>query len=303
MTIRENPRQAMKAKVAVVPTSLETERDKDKPDNDFEARLDEWLTSSCSATPLQAAMRYAALAPGKRTRPKLVIEIAGHNETAVDIACAVEMIHAASLILDDLPCMDDAQLRRGRATTHLVFGQSVAILAAVSLISLAFEVLARLPVPSAQSSVLIQELSSAIGADGMAAGQVLDLDHSATSLVSAEVVNALKTGALFVAAVNMSAEVADLGRRERECLADFAVHLGLAFQIYDDIKDATSTESETGKTVGADKDKSNVVNRVGVRRSWTHLMNRLARAEKCFASAGFDASKLRSIFSPVYDAA
>lgn len=302
MTLRENPHDTMNAAVAVVPSSTATSASLTDPLGQFEQRLESWLGSSGDATALHAAMRYAALAPGKRTRPALVIEIAGHDPNALDIACAIEMIHAASLILDDLPCMDDAGLRRGQATTHIVFGQPAAILAAVSLIALAFRVIGALPVSQQQSSALVQDLAAAIGTDGMAAGQILDLEADAQSLVSAEIVNAMKTGALFVAAVNMSAEVANLSRAQKDSLTQFAVHLGLAFQLYDDIKDATLDENTAGKTVRADKDKPTVVNQLGARKSWSHLLNRIVRAEKCFAAAGFDASRLRKIFAPVYDA-
>ena len=300
MTIFENPQKAVSKSVLIASRSAHSGEGTDMPCGTIEAQLDKWLGSTCSGPPLRAAMRYAALAPGKRTRPKLILEIAGHNDIALDIACSIEMVHTASLILDDLPCMDDAELRRGQTATHLVFGQPTAILAAVSLIALAFQVLARLPVSQAQSAVLTRELSYAIGADGMSAGQALDLQESANSLVSAEVVNAMKTGSLFVAAVNMSAEVTSLGRPERRCLTDFATHLGVAFQIYDDIKDATLTEVETGKTVGADRGKPNVVNQVGLKKSWSQLLNCMRRAEKSFSSAGFDASSLRTIFAPVY---
>lgn len=302
MTTFENVQRAKTSATAIVRMPVSTDTAQIDFMRGFEQRLDTLLDTVCAATPLHAAMRYAALAPGKRTRPKLVLEIAGGTDAARDVACAIEMIHAASLILDDLPCMDDAQLRRGQATTHVVFGQPVAILAAVSLITHAFDVLAKLNIPQTQLSVLVRELSQAVGANGMSAGQVLDLDAQAKTLVSVESVNAMKTGALFVAAINMSAEIAQLGRREKAYLADSAAHLGLAFQLYDDIKDVLATEEEAGKPVGADKDKTNIVNQVGVDESWPHLLNRLVRAEKCFSLAGFDPARLRAVFAPLYDA-
>ncbi len=302
MTTFENVQRAKINATAVVPGPISNAVAPIDFMRSFEQRLEQLLSTVCAATPLQAAMRYAALAPGKRTRPKLVLEIAGRSEVALDVACAIEMIHAASLILDDLPCMDDAQLRRGQATTHVVFGQPVAILAAVSLITQAFDVLAKLNIPQQQLSVLVRELSYAVGANGMSAGQVLDLDAEAKTLVSAESVNAMKTGALFVAAINMSAEIAQLGQREKAYLADSATHLGLAFQLYDDIKDVIETEEQAGKPVGADKDKANIVNQIGVDETWPHLLNRLVRAEKCFRLAGFDPARLRAVFAPLYDA-
>jgi hypothetical protein len=164
---------------------------------------------------LVSAMRYALLAPGKRLRPLLTLaaarELGGEPADALDAGCALEMLHAASLVLDDLPCMDDAGLRRGRATTHVAFGEDVAILASIGLLGRAFAVVAaQRALPATVRGAVSAALAESIGADGLAAGQVEDLRGAAAraSAADAQRCNLRKTGALFVAAVEIGAAVA-----------------------------------------------------------------------------------------------
>ena len=197
---------------------------------------------------LHEAQRHALLSPGKRFRPLLCVFVAkgaGLNSSdslnaAIDLGCACEMVHAASLILDDLPCMDDADLRRNQPTTHKAFDESTAILSATALLNRAFGVVARLGKISAEQRVeIIDLLSYAVGSKGLIAGQMADLsntDHTA-SIAEIERLNTLKTGALFDFSVEAAAILADVTAAKRAALKDFSHHLGLAFQLMDDVKD------------------------------------------------------------------
>ena len=211
---------------------------------------------------LHAAERYSVLAPGKRVRPALVYataETLGVPLERVDgAACAVELIHAYSLVHDDLPAMDDDDLRRGRLTCHRAFDEATAILAGDALQALAFGVLAHHPQgpePSVRVQ-LIATLADASGTDGMAGGQALDLAAEGRNLGLAELerIHGLKTGALIRASVRMAALCAPgLDAAGREALDQFAAAIGLAFQIQDDILDVEGDPSLIGKAVGSDQ--------------------------------------------------
>ena len=211
---------------------------------------------------LHSAQRYSVLAPGKRVRPALVYataETLGVPLERVDgAACAVELIHAYSLVHDDLPAMDDDDLRRGRPTCHRAFDEATAILAGDSLQALAFSVLAHHPhgPEPAVRMQLVATLADASGAAGMAGGQALDLAAEGRNLGLAdlELIHALKTGALIRASVRMAALCAPgLDDAGREALERFAGAIGLAFQVQDDILDVEGDESLTGKPVGSDE--------------------------------------------------
>jgi farnesyl diphosphate synthase len=212
---------------------------------------------------LHAAQRYSVLGPGKRIRPALVYataETLGVPLERVDApACAVELIHAYSLVHDDLPAMDDDDLRRGRATCHRAFDEATAILAGDSMQVLAFSVLARHPGAPADASArvqLIATLADASGTAGMAGGQALDLEAEGRNLDLAELeqIHALKTGALIRASVRMAAICApDLDATGREALERFSAAIGLAFQVQDDILDVEGDVALTGKPVGSDQ--------------------------------------------------
>lgn len=208
------------------------------------------------------AIGYSLLGGGKRLRPVLAVVTARSFgvdiASALDPACAVEMVHTASLILDDLPCMDDAAVRRGRPANHRVFGDDVASLAAVTLISEAFAVTARSGAPPDVSARLVALLADAIGLDGLAGGQASDLagaarDHDRAGL---ERMEAQKTGTLFVASVQIGARLARADEAEVEALCHYARHTGLAFQIFDDLLDRCADGAAVGKDVEQDVDKS-----------------------------------------------
>jgi len=228
-----------------------------------ERELDAWLPPP-TAVPerLHAAQRYGVFGPGKRIRPALVYataETLGVPLERVDAAaCAVELIHAYSLVHDDLPAMDDDDLRRGRPTCHRAFDEATAVLAGDSLQVLAFSILARHPGAPADGSVrvqLIATLADASGTGGMAGGQALDLaaEGRKLSLADLEQIHALKTGALIRASVVMAAQCATrLEAAGRAALERFGTAVGLAFQVQDDILDVDGDEALTGKRVGSD---------------------------------------------------
>jgi len=245
------------------------------PDPGLAARLEAWrvrvereldqLLPLASALPerLHAAQRYSALGPGKRIRPALVYataETLGVALPRVDgAACAVELIHAYSLVHDDLPAMDDDDLRRGRPTCHRAFDEATAILAGDSLQVLAFSLLATHPGLADEAATrvrLIDLLAGASGTGGMAGGQALDLAAAGRTLSLAEVeqVHALKTGALIRACIQMAASCApSLSVVERVSLGHIGEQVGLAFQIQDDILDVEGDAAVLGKATGSDR--------------------------------------------------
>lgn len=223
---------------------------------------------------MHRALRYAALGSGKRVRPVLTLAVAelvgDAGDEAVDLACAVELVHAASLVLDDLPSMDDAELRRGRPTTHRAFGEDVAILAAFALLTRAFELVAdagqRLALKRYSSEDMVHHLAEAVGTRGLVGGQALDLasDPATVDLERLEYIHSHKTGALFLAAAELGAMAADARRKELEAVGRYAKNLGLAFQIEDDLLDALASREETGKDVRQDAGKVTFVKLLGV---------------------------------------
>lgn len=221
---------------------------------------------------LHQAMRYAALGGGKRMRPMLVYA-AGHlfaaDEARLDAAAvAVELIHAYSLVHDDLPAMDDDELRRGRPTTHVAFDEATSILAGDALQTRAFEVLAGAPLPPALALACVQTLAGASGAAGMCGGQALDIAATGQQQPLADLkrMHALKTGALIRAAVRMGAICGEAGSSELAQLDAFADTLGLAFQVRDDILDIEASSEQLGKTAGKDQaqDKSTFPSLLGL---------------------------------------
>jgi len=221
-----------------------------------EGVLERLLAPAAGARELHEAMRYAVLGGGKRVRALLAYasgELCDAEPDAVDaVAASVELIHAYSLVHDDLPCMDDDVLRRGNPTCHVAFGEATALLAGDALQSLAFEALARGARASVAQAAL---LAHAAGASGMAGGQAIDLASAGKRLDLAELeqMHALKTGALIRAAVHLGAECGRaLTRGETGALEHYAVATGLAFQVIDDILDVEGTTQSLGKTAGKD---------------------------------------------------
>jgi farnesyl diphosphate synthase len=229
-----------------------------------EQELERWLPPECAVPQrLHAAQRYSVLGAGKRIRPALAYataETLGLPLGTVDAAaCAVELIHAYSLVHDDLPAMDDDDLRRGRPTCHKAYDEATAILAGDSLQVLAFKLLAGHPGLPADDGVrvrLIETLADASGTAGMAGGQALDLAAAGRVLTLSEIeqVHALKTGALIRAAILMAAHCSpDLDRPGLESLGEFGAQVGLAFQIQDDILDIEGDAALLGKPLGSDE--------------------------------------------------
>ncbi|HEX7182797.1 MAG TPA: polyprenyl synthetase family protein [Thermoanaerobaculia bacterium] len=241
----------------------------------MDRRLPELLPSPGERPePVRRAMEYALTGPGKRVRPVLTLMVAElfgqRSGTVLDLACAVEMVHACSLVLDDLPSMDDASLRRGRPTAHRMFGESVALLAALALLNRAYALVAasanRLSLRRYTPEDMVHHLAAAIGSDGLIGGQALDLlsGPGEMDLELLEYIHSHKTGALFMAAAELGAMAADARRKDLEAVSRFAKNLGLAFQISDDLLDVLGTPEETGKDIAKDTGKVTFVKLLGV---------------------------------------
>ncbi len=230
-----------------------------------DAALDRVLPpESAPPVTIHRAMRYSVLAPGKRLRPILVLAgaeaVGGRADTVLDTACALELIHAYSLIHDDLPAMDDDDYRRGRLTNHKVFGEAMAILAGDALLTLAFRLIAtnaaRVATPAIVGTV-IAEVADAAGTDGMVGGQVVDIESEGQA-ISAEMLDYIhlhKTAALIRAALRVGAQLAGAGAEQVEAISRAGQALGLAFQIVDDILDVEGNLAELGKSAGSDERK------------------------------------------------
>ena len=207
---------------------------------------------------LREAIRYSLLAPCKRLRPTLVLFAAeacgGTWEAAIPAACAVEMVHTYSLIHDDLPAMDDDDLRRGRPTCHKAFGEAVAILAGDALLALAFEVLAKDVQPPEVAARCCAALAEAAGATALVGGQADDLavEFSAGDLAALEAMHRRKTGAMFLVSLRLGGYVAGADERSASCPGEIRPSIGLAFQIADDLLDVRGDEAAMGKRVGKD---------------------------------------------------
>lgn len=211
---------------------------------------------------IHAAMRHSLFAGGKRVRPILAIaaaETCGRPESVLGAACALECVHTYSLIHDDLPALDDDDLRRGKPTCHKVYGEAVAVLAGDALLTLAFEILAALELPAEVRVSLIADLSAAAGTrDGMIGGQVVDLESEGQppSAEQVEYIHRAKTAALIRTAVRFGALCAGADARQLSALSRFGSRIGLAFQIVDDVLDVVSSSEELGKTAGKDLSQS-----------------------------------------------
>lgn len=228
-----------------------------------EERLENLLPSADAAPQLlHQAMRHSALAPGKRLRPLLCLAsaeaVGGRAESALDAACALEFVHCFSLIHDDLPAIDDDDLRRGRPTCHKVFGEAVAILAGDALFALAFTAIAESGEPAEAVAEGARLLASASGTPGLVAGEVLDIlsEGEAPSLELVERIHDWKTGSLIAASCAMGGAFGGADRSARERLYEAGAFIGRAFQIQDDILNETSTAEELGKAVGSDRERS-----------------------------------------------
>lgn len=209
---------------------------------------------------LQEAMRYSLLAGGKRVRPVLTLAfcdmLGGDWRIALPFACALEMVHTYSLIHDDLPCMDNDDLRRGKPTCHKVYGETLAVLAGDALQPDAFALIAGANGMTAEQRIdAVAALASACGGDGMVAGQVLDLDGSCSSECEVNLLHSLKTGKLLCAAAELGCIAANADSVVRSKALAFGKHIGLAFQVRDDMLDVIGDQDEFGKPIGSDRDE------------------------------------------------
>lgn len=278
--------------------------------DEIEARLAQLLPAPGNERDLVAlAMRDSALAPGKRMRPMLLVLAARGlgcpGEQAVELGCAVEMVHAASLVLDDMPCMDNAQLRRGQPTTHLSYGEDVAILAAIALLSRAFGVVAGASgLPAGTRTQLVATLANAVGMQGLVRGQFEDLREGAAprSAEQIAVTNDLKTGVLFGATLQMAALLGNADENTTQALQGFALELGQAFQLYDDLQDNCA---DNAKDTGKDAGKSTLVALLGearVReRLHSHMERAMAYLQQVFGAEQAISSYVAGIYRRVLD--
>ncbi len=275
---------------------------------EVEGRLREHLDRLATETParLLDAMRWAALGGGKRFRPALVIESAvlfgAPAEAALDTAAAVEFVHCYSLVHDDLPSMDNDELRRGRATVHKAFDEWTAVLAGDALQTLAFDVLSR---PEAHPDPMVRcdlvlGLARAAGATGMVGGQCLDLQADKLGVPAARAndvdrLQAMKTGALIAFACEAGAILGQDAPQDRDAVRRYGTHLGLAFQIADDILDATGDATILGKTSGKDQaaGKATLISLIGMDFAQARLRELEAEALAALVRFGGAADVLR----------
>ncbi|MDO6441234.1 MULTISPECIES: (2E,6E)-farnesyl diphosphate synthase [unclassified Marinobacter] len=267
--------------------------------------LDRRIKSGSVSEQLQAAMRYSVLGGGKRIRPALAIAAAnalGQNPDAALVpACAIELIHAYSLVHDDLPAMDNDELRRGRPTAHIAFDEATAILAGDALQALAFEWLAEAPgIEVSARLAMIQELARASGHSGMVGGQAIDLESVGKSLTLAqlETMHRHKTGALIEASVRIGAlTVPGISEHSLNSLTRYAKALGLAFQVQDDLLDIEGDTETIGKPQGSDiaRAKPTYPALLGLAGTRKHLASLLSNALESLQDFGPEADPLRAM--------
>ena len=253
---------------------------------------------------LQEAMAYSLLAGGKRLRPVLVLlaceACGGDRRSAMPAACALEMVHTYSLIHDDLPAMDDDDLRRGRPTNHVVYGEALAILAGDGLLTLAFELLARDVHPPQAAAACCVDLARAAGMIGMVGGQVADLEaehRTDLTLDQLEQVHRRKTGCLLSCALTMGARIAGADQETRDALAEYGRCLGLAFQITDDLLDIAGDLKIMGKAVQKDAahGKLTYPSLLGVEASREHARRQIEQACRSLSRLGSRAQALEAL--------
>jgi farnesyl diphosphate synthase len=243
------------------------------------------------------AMRYAVLDGGKRLRPLLVLAaceaVDGHSDAAMRAAVAVELIHAYSLVHDDMPCMDNDALRRGKPTVHVKYGEAQAMLAGDAMQALAFEVLTPDEgVPPALQAQLVRLLARAAGHEGMAGGQAIDLASVGCSLdeTALREMHRRKTGALLQASVLMGAACGRIAPPAWQALSDYGAAIGLAFQVIDDILDVTQASETLGKTAGKDQEhnKPTYVTVLGLQSARRHADDLREQARSALGRSGLD---------------
>lgn len=276
----------------------------------IERRLSELIVPGIVVTDrLRLCAEYALLAPGKRVRPLLCLlaadAIGNGNEAALDAACAIEMIHTASLILDDLPSMDDAQLRRGRQAAHRRFGEATAILSAIALLAQAFGVLAEVETLPGRRNALVSLLSTTIGFSGLSAGQLMDLlpNDGGCDARRVEQLHHLKTGVLLSASLKCGALIAGGTAETMELFAQVGHSLGLAFQLADDLADATASVDDIGKDVRQDDGKQTIIALHGMAAARTRLRHRKVHTKQLLGQIDGDTEPLCVLIDLIFESA
>lgn len=264
-----------------------------------------WLPKeSAKPATIHRAMRYSIFAGGKRMRPALALAAAeacgGTVAAALPAACAVECVHTYSLIHDDLPCMDDDEMRRGRPTSHMVFGEGVAVLAGDALLTAAFEILGRTAATRRYPVVdFFNELSRAAGSRYLIGGQVADLEGEQKQSTIAELrfIHRGKTAAMIVASLKLGAMSANASPGQLKAMSAFGESLGLAFQVVDDILDVTQTSEQLGKSAGKDiaAGKTTYPAILGLKKSGHEAARLTKKALEALAPLGGSGALLRAI--------
>ena len=276
---------------------------------EVEEALDRFVPADAPAG-LGEAMRYAVLGGGKRLRPVLVLAaceaVQGLREAALRAAVAVELIHAYSLVHDDMPCMDNDMLRRGKPTVHVRFGEAQAMLAGDAMQALAFEVLTpETGVPPELQARLVRLLARAAGQEGMAGGQAIDLASVGKPLTEAALrdMHRRKTGALLQCSVLMGAACGQPGDTGWQALSDYGAAIGLAFQVVDDILDCTQDSAVLGKTAGKDEDanKPTYVSALGLEAANQYAQRLYTEAMQALDRSGLSVGSLAWLAGRVVD--
>jgi len=280
--------------------------------DDWRKRLDARLVDLIQADVqtcrrLDEAMRYSLLAPGKRVRPLLAVLTAldfGHDpRRLLDFGCALELVHCASLMLDDLPCMDDARVRRGQPAAHIRFGEATTTLAAIGLLNQAYGVIAGSDgLPETIRCRLLARLSEAVGPTGLVSGQSRDLVERKRGLDGTDLrrINQQKTGVLFELAVVGGAMIAELPDSRLAILHRYAGHVGQAFQTADDLLDCQHHRGRTGKDCCSDVEKAGSVHQLGESTLRERLDDELSRADANLAALGLEDSFLQAFVRSLF---
>jgi len=272
-----------------------------------DAELDRLRFSEAAQTAqLEEAMRYSLLAGGKRVRPVLVLATAralgSEPERFLPVASAIELIHTYSLIHDDLPAMDDDELRRGRPTSHVKFGEDVAILAGDGLFAEAIRIFCEQPGDPARVLAGLRELAAATGVDGMVGGQYVDVTGAEANAEGLRSLHALKTGRLIAAAVGVVLILENVAQNETIPYRRFAVELGVLFQIVDDILDVIGSDEQLGKPHGSDKRHGQLtyVSLFGLERARELAAESHAKAIEALSEAGGETGDLKQIADYIF---
>lgn len=282
-----------------------------KRQQQFERKLDKLVPSEkTKPATIHGAMRYSLLAGGKRLRPILVLSAAealgGKIENAYPLAAAVECIHTYSLIHDDLPCMDDDDLRRGKPTSHKVYGEGMAVLAGDALLTLAFELAAGAkPTKRYSSADYVLETAHGAGSRKLIAGQVVDLECEGKKISPKELqyIHECKTAALIATSLRLGAMSANASPKKLQAVTTFGQSLGLAFQVIDDILDITQTSEELGKSAGKDlqAQKATYPALLGMKMAQAEARRLTRKADRALDPLGNKAKRLRQIAAYMLD--